>query len=83
MSARSPTLFSPSAQRRSAMSFSLIAGTDTATPGRLMPLLLETLPPSAVRQRTRGPSTSSTSSATRPSSIRMRSPGLQSPASPL
>ena len=30
------------AQRRSSRSFSLRAGTETATPGRLMPLLLET-----------------------------------------
>ena len=34
-----------SAQRRSSVSFSLIAGTLTATPGRLMPLLLLTGPP--------------------------------------
>ena len=33
------------AQRRSSSSFSLSAGTLTATPGRLMPLLLETGPP--------------------------------------
>ena len=34
-----------SAQRRSSMSFSDSAGTLTATPGRLMPLLLLTGPP--------------------------------------
>ena len=33
------------AQRRSSSSFSHSAGTLTATPGRLMPLLLETGPP--------------------------------------
>ena len=33
-----------SAQRRSSVSFSDSAGTETATPGRLIPLLLETLP---------------------------------------
>ena len=38
-----------SPQRRSASSFSDRAGTLTATPGRLMPLLLETTPPSMHR----------------------------------
>ena len=41
-----------SAQRRSSMSFSLMAGTLTATPGRLMPLLLLTSPPTTTRVTT-------------------------------
>ena len=36
-----------SAKRRSSMSFSDSAGTETATPGRLMPLWLLTLPPTS------------------------------------
>ena len=41
---------SRSAQRRSSMSFSVSAGTLTATPGRLMPLLSESMPPSITRR---------------------------------
>jgi len=72
-----------SAHRRSVLSFSERAGTDTATPGRLMPLLFETGPGTSTSVRTRGPSTSTTRTATLPSSMRSRSPGLQSPGSPL
>ena len=43
-----------SAQRRSSLSLSDSAGTLTATPGRLIPLLLLTGPPSITRVRTRG-----------------------------
>ena len=71
-----------SAQRKSSTSFSDRAGTLTATPGRLSPLLLEIVPPSTTRVTTRGPSTAVTSRATLPSSIKMRSPGSQSPGSP-
>ena len=44
-----------SAQRRSSLSFSDSAGTDTATPGRLMPLLLLTGPGTSTRVRTSVP----------------------------
>ena len=64
------------AQRRSSLSLSDSAGTLTATPGRLMPLLLLTGPPSITRVRTRGPSTSITSSLTLPSSTSTVSPGI-------
>ena len=46
------------AQRRSSSSFSLSAGTLTATPGRLMPLLLETQPPTITWATTLTSSTS-------------------------
>ena len=71
-----------SAQRRSSMSFSDSAGTETATPGRLRPLWSETMPPSMTIVWTRGPSTSVTSRVTRPSSTRMRSPLVTSAARP-
>src|SRR5690606_15303857 len=70
------------AQRRSSLSLSDSAGTLTATPGRLRPLLFETGPGTSTRVTTRGPSTSRIRTATRPSSMRMRSPGLQSPGRP-
>ena len=73
-----------SANRRSSMSFSDSAGTDTATPGRLMPLLLLTLPPTSTSQTTSVPSlTSVTRSRTLPSSIRIGSPALDVAGEPL
>ena len=74
---------SPSANSRSAMSFSDIAGTETFIPGSEMPLLSETMPPSTIRQHTSLPSTSVTVSPTRPSSTSSRSPGRASAARPL
>lgn len=61
-------------QRRSASSFSDSAGTLTATPGRLMPLLLETGPATTTSVVTTLPSTSTTRTRTLPSSIRRKSP---------
>ena len=72
-----------SAQRRSSMSFSLIAGTLTATPGRLMPLLLLTGPPTTTSVTTSVSVTSVARSVSRPSSIKIRSPGWTSPGRPL
>ena len=72
-----------SAQRRSSVSFSDSAGTDTATPGRLMPLLLETLPGTTTSVTTSVSSTETTFSRTLPSSIRSGSPGFTSPGRPL
>ena len=72
-----------SAQRRSSVSFSLIAGTLTATPGRLIPLLLLTLPPTVTSVITSVSVTSVARRAIRPSSIKIRSPGLTSPHRPL
>ncbi len=43
------------------MSLSDSAGTVTSVPGRLIPLLSETIPPSTTRVVTRGPSTDVTS----------------------
>ncbi len=71
-----------SAQRRSASSFSVSAGALTLTPGRLMPLWLEILPPTTTLVRTRSPLTPMTSSWTLPSSIRIRSPIRTSSGSP-
>ncbi len=68
--------------RRSSRSFSLIAGTDKAAPGTLIPLWSEIVPPSITVVRTRGPSTATTSRQTRPSSIRIRKPGWTSPGNP-
>ncbi len=68
---------------RSSLSLSDRAGTLTATPGRLIPLLLLTGPPSRTFVMTRGPSTETTSSFTLPSSTRTVSPGLQSSGRPL
>ena len=65
------------------MSFSDRAGTETATPGRLMPLLLLTLPPTTTVVCTSGPSTEVTTRRTLPSSMRMGSPSETSPGSPL
>ena len=70
------------AQRKSAISFSDSAGTLTATPGKLKPLLSDTRPPSITRVTTRGPSTATTSRVIRPSSTSTRSPGCTSPGSP-
>ena len=70
-------------QRKSSLSFSDSAGTETATPGRFIPLLLLTAPGSMHFVTTSFPLTSTTSTVTFPSSIRMRSPGLQSPGRPL
>ncbi len=67
-----------SAHRRSSRSFSDRAGTLTATPGRLNPLLSDTRPPSTTTVWTRGPSTFVTLSSMRPSSTRTRSPGVTS-----
>ena len=64
-----------SAQRRSSLSFSDRAGTQTATPGRLMPLLLDTVPPTVTTQRTSVSVTSMACRATLPSSISSASPG--------
>ena len=73
-----------SANRRSSMSFSDSAGTDTATPGRLMPLLLLTLPPTSTSVCTSVPSTTPvTRSRILPSSIRSGSPTFTSPGRPL
>ena len=71
-----------SAQRRSSLSFSDMAGTLTATPGRLIPLWLDTRPPSTTLVTTRGPSTAVHSRATLPSSMSSRSPGRTSPGRP-
>ena len=71
-----------SAQRRSALSFSDIAGTDTATPGRLMPLLFDSVPPSSTWHTTSVSVTDVAISAILPSSMRMRSPALTSPGRP-
>src|SRR6478752_2679280 len=71
------------AQRRSSSSLSLIAGTDTATPGRLRPLLFETGPGTSTRVTTRGPSTAVTRTRTLPSSMRIGSPTRASFGRPL
>ncbi len=72
-----------SANRRSSMSFSDSAGTETATPGRLIPLWLLTLPPTSTSVRTSVSSTATTRSRILPSSMRIGSPGFTSPGSPL
>ena len=69
-----------SANSRSSMSFSDSAGAETLMPGRDMPLLLLTLPPSVTEQTTSLPSMCSTTRLTLPSSTRTRSPGLASSA---
>ncbi len=71
------------ANRRSSLSFSDRAGTLTAAPGRLIPLLFESTPPSTTTVFTRGPSTLTTSRAMTPSLIRIGSPGFTSPGRPL
>ena len=65
------------------MSFSLIAGTLTMTPGRLMPLLLLTGPRSRPVHVTSVAVTSVARSRMRPSSIRISSPALTSPGQAL
>ena len=65
------------------MSFSLIAGMETATPGRLMPLLFETGPGTSTTVVTSVAVTSVTRTDTLPSSISRESPGRQSPGRPL
>ena len=65
------------------MSFSDSAGTDTATPGRLMPLLLLTVPATTTSVTTSVSSTEVTRRRTLPSSIRIGSPGFTSPGRPL
>jgi len=72
----------PIAQRRSAWSFWVSGGALTATPGRLMPLWSEIIPPTSTVVVTREPFTPVAWSMTRPSSIRRRSPGRTSPARP-
>ncbi len=81
----SATMSTPfrSAHRRSSVSFSLIAGTLTATPGRLMPLLLLTGPPTTTSVITSVSVTSVACNVSRPSSIKIRSPALTSPGRPL
>ena len=73
---------SASANRRSSASLGLSTGADTATPGRLMPLWSETMPPSTTSQDTSVPSDDSAMSFTRPSSISSVSPALRSLARP-
>ncbi len=73
----------PRHQRRFSSSFSVMAGRETGTPGRLMPLWSETAPGTMHSQLTSVSVTDSTFSETLPSSMRMTSPGLQSPGRPL
>ncbi len=70
-------------QRRSASSLPESAGTLTATPGRLMPLMLLTAPPTSTVVVTRVPSVETTRSVTLPSSMSNGSPGFTSPGRPL
>ena len=72
-----------SANRRSSLSFSDSAGTETATPGRLMPLLSLIGPGTTTVVCTSVSSTEVTSRRTLPSSIRIWSPAATSPGSPL
>ena len=65
-------------KRISSLSFWLIKGIFTFTPGRLIPFLLETTPPLITVQWISEPTISSTSSPIRPSSIRILSPGFTS-----
>ena len=74
---------SDSAKRRSASSLAESAGTETATPGRLMPLLLLTRPPTSTSQRTSVSPTSRTRRRILPSSMRIGSPTETSPGRPL
>ena len=64
------------------MSFSDIAGTETATPGRLMPLWLLTGPATSTSVWTSWSFTAVTRRCTLPSSMRIGSPGLTSPGRP-
>ncbi|CAB4605529.1 unannotated protein [freshwater metagenome] len=70
-------------QRRSSSSFSERAGTFTATPGRLIPLLFETKPGTSTTVVTVSLVTSVALRVTFPSSIKSRSPTLTSPHRPL
>lgn len=72
-----------SAQRRSASSLSLRAGTLTATPGRLMPLWSETGPATTTSVVTSVSVTPVARRATLPSSISSGSPTETSPGRPL
>ncbi|CAB4616297.1 unannotated protein [freshwater metagenome] len=72
-----------SAQRRSASSFSESAGTFTATPGKLIPLLLDTIPATSTTVVTVRSSTWVARRPTLPSSIRSSSPTFTSPGRPL
>ena len=71
------------AQRRSSSSFSERAGTFTATPGRLIPLLLLTGPGTSTTVVTVVAVTSVARNPTLPSSISSWSPTLTSPGRPL
>ena len=70
-------------QRRSARSFSVSAGTDTATPGRLMPLWSEIRPGTSTSVTTSVSVTTTARSRTRPSSMSNGSPGCTSPGRPV
>ncbi len=70
------------AKRRSSSSFSESAGTETATPGRLMPLWLLTVPPTSTSVSTSVSVTARTRRRTLPSSIRIGSPFDTSPGRP-
>ena len=71
------------AQRRSSSSFSESAGTLTATPGRLIPLLFDTNPAMSTTVVTVSSVTSVARRVTLPSSIRSKSPTFTSPHRPL
>ena len=81
----SATISTPSfrPQRKSASSFSDRAGTFTATPGRLIPLLFETRPGISTSVVTVVSDTATALSLTLPSSIRRKSPTFTSPGRPL
>jgi hypothetical protein len=65
------------------LSFSDSAGTLTATPGRLIPLLLEITPPSTTSVTMSVSVTSTGTQVTLPSSMSSRSPGARHRASRL
>ena len=65
------------------MSFSDMAGTLTATPGRLMPLLFEMTPPSIASVTMSVAVTSTARRLTLPSSMSRTSPAFTSPGMPL
>ncbi len=69
--------------KRSRRSFSVSAGAETFTPGRLMPLLFLSVPPMTTRVVTSVSSFSITSSDNKPSSSSSMSPGFTSPGSPV
>ena len=68
--------------RRSSRSFCVIAGTDTATPGRLIPLWSEMRPGISTSVMMSVSVTSRARSRMRPSSTSSGSPGCTSPGSP-